>query len=304
MAYQYVVHPRHTLTRIRENPVSRASRVSYHQNTFDLLGIAPGEWPEAALMIEKHEIEHGPLPASVREWYLVPNVVSLDLQRRGSGGLQWASDDDNMPLSLPDVLHGFARASRTRSPHIWFMTGPQHECRYYFELNGGADPLVLEHEGNRLRRNGQLLTTPFREFVLQGFVVCQESTLRLWKYRRPDEVLPTYHNGLWLRTPDEPFQPPVIDFLTDHFGEPDRTPRPGDVTTHTFRPPGGTIRVTADHPALTGGLSAWWVHADTPERLAEFATLLRPWGTLRDSLRADTVSAREVLDRFRDNRPA
>ena len=58
----------------------------------------------------------------------------------------------------------------------------------------------------------------------------------------------------------------MIDFLTDHFGEPERTPRPGDVTTNTFRPQGGTIRVTADHPALTGGLSAWWLHADAPER--------------------------------------
>jgi hypothetical protein len=108
-----------------------------------------------------------------------------------------------------------------------------------------------------------------------------------------------YHNGLWLRSPAEPFQPPVIDFLIDHFGEPQRTPRPGNVTTFTFRPDGGTIRVTADEPTLTSALSAWWVHADTPDRLAEFAALLAPWGTLRESLRADTDPARAVLQRLR-----
>jgi hypothetical protein len=91
----------------------------------------------------------------------------------------------------------------------------------------------------------------------------------------------------------------VIDFLIEQFGEPEVTPRAGNVSTYHFRPPGGTIRVTADEPTLMGGLSAWWVHADTPERLAEFATLLLPWGTLRDTLRADTDPAREVLKHVR-----
>jgi hypothetical protein len=109
-----------------------------------------------------------------------------------------------------------------------------------------------------------------------------------------------YRNGLWLRAPDEPFQPPVIDFLIDHFGEPQRTPRPGNVTTYTFHPEGGTIRITADEPALTGGLSAWWVHAQRRERLAELARLVLPWGTLHQTLRADTDPAREVLTSARN----
>src|SRR5262249_11954973 len=128
-----------------------------------------------------------------------------------------------------------------------------------------------------------------------GFVADLVSGTHFWPGCYDEAAFPGFRNGLWLRTPDEPFQPPVIDFLTDLFGEPHRAPRPGDVTTYTFQPGNGTIRVTADHPARTGALSAWWVHADTPERLAEFARMLLPWGTLRDTLRADTDPAREVL---------
>src|SRR5947209_4301104 len=266
--------------------MSRASRVPYHQNVYDLLGIEPGEWPEAARLIEKHEFEYGPLPASVREWYLVPNVVSLDPLRGNWQGPRWAFDDDP-PRSLPAVLDEFARASERRArADVWLMTGHQQECRYFLRLNGRNDPPVFDDSGSRSKRDWREMAPTFSEFVLLCFVVRQESTVRLWEFHRPDEVLPPYHNGLWLRVPDEPFQPPVIDFLIDQFGEPQRTPRPGNVTTHTFRPPGGTIRVTADEPALTGALSAWWVHAHTAERLAEFAELLLPWGTLRETLRA------------------
>lgn len=108
-----------------------------------------------------------------------------------------------------------------------------------------------------------------------------------------------YCNGLWLRTPADPFAPAVIDYLAEAFDEPERTPRPGNVTTYTFRPPGGTVRITADEPGLGGALSAWWIHADTPERLAELSRLILPFGTLRDTLRADTEPARVVLNTLR-----
>jgi hypothetical protein len=91
----------------------------------------------------------------------------------------------------------------------------------------------------------------------------------------------------------------VIDFLIEHYGEPEVTPKPGSVSTYAWRSPGGMLRVTADEPTLAGGLSGWWLHADTPERLAEFAQLLLPWGTLRATLRTDTEPARDVLNRAR-----
>src|SRR5688500_6257667 len=54
--------------------MSRTSRIPYHQNVYDLLGIEPGESPEAARKIAEHEAKHGPLPASVREWYLAAHA--------------------------------------------------------------------------------------------------------------------------------------------------------------------------------------------------------------------------------------
>ena len=61
--------------------------------------------------------------------------------------------------------------------------------------------------------------------------------------------------------------------------------------------------MTADAPAYLDPLSAWWIHAATPERLAEFARLLLPWGTLGATLRADTAPARDVLHRIRTGAP-
>jgi hypothetical protein len=59
--------------------VTRASNVPYHQNVYDLLQLEPGESPEAAQLIAEHEARHGPVPASVREWYLVPQVLQKRL---------------------------------------------------------------------------------------------------------------------------------------------------------------------------------------------------------------------------------
>ena len=56
----------------------RVSNVPYHQNVYDLLQLEPGVCPKAARMIATHEARHGPLPASVREWYRVPGVVSTE----------------------------------------------------------------------------------------------------------------------------------------------------------------------------------------------------------------------------------
>lgn len=114
-------------------------------------------------------------------------------------------------------------------------------------------------------------------------------------YRKPLCPAMPYKNGLWLRTPDEPFEPAVLDYLTERLGEPERRLRAGNVTTYVFRPEGGIIRVTADEPNLVGGLSAWWVHAQTPEQLNELARLILPFGTLRETLRGDTEPGRAVL---------
>jgi hypothetical protein len=158
--------------------------------------------------------------------------------------------------------------------------------RWWIRLDDTNDPPVYYDDALAETPDWTRVAATFGQFLMRRFV-------------ERSSAMPQLRSGHWLRTPDEPFQPPVIDFLIDRFGEPQRTPRPGNVTTYTWRPAGGTVRVTADEPTLTGALSAWWVHAETPERLAEFADLLLPWGTLRETLKADTDGAREVLQYVR-----
>jgi hypothetical protein len=281
--------------------VNRTTCIPYHQNVYDLLWLEPGESPEAVQMILEHELEYEPLPVAVVEWYSVPCAVSLT-DRVWEHGMIWddlSGDFCSAPLSR--VLADCARVLGGPEPPLVYLIGDDPEGLWWrLELDGSDDPPVWF--------NGEVEAPHFSEFLWRWMSTAylhgappRQLPFRTTLWRNPDDarelvgVDRRFANGLWLRTPDEPFQPPVIDFLTDQFGEPGRTPRPGNVTTYTFRPEGGTIRITADEPALTGGLSAWWVHAQTRERLAEFARLLREWGTLRQTLRADTDAARDVL---------
>ena len=193
----------------------------------------------------------------------------------------------------------FAYADGSDDPPV-FTTDA--ECGPWLE--GGRD--WVDEDGDFNGERGWQPVGTFREvlFLWVASYYHEDFTPISYKHRAystgfsPEHAPPKpYLNGLWLRTPDEPFHPPVIDFLAERLGDPHLTPRPGNVTTHTWRPPGGTVRVTADEPGLTGGLSAWWVHAETPERLAALAEMLLPWGTLRETLRADTDPARDVLSR-------
>jgi hypothetical protein len=295
----------------REVPVSRASRVPYHQNVYDLLQIEPSESPEAARMIAEHEAQHGPLPASVREWYLLDNAMPHDMRpwrpADGAEHLQ-AALIDIRPLTR--ICEGFAGrefdlAGRCVLVMVEKGGGYSGPTEYWVYLRREDDPEVwCDDLGNaRGREPSEWRSNDRYSHNIYWWIFSTTRRNAWWQPTEPGERTAIHANDLWLRAPDEPFQPPVIDFLTDHFGEPERTARPHNVTTHTFRPTGGTIRVTADEPTLTGALSAWWVHADTPERLAEFAELLRPWGTLRDTLCADTDPARDVLKRLKGERP-
>lgn len=278
--------------------MSRTSRVPYHQNVYDLLQIDPGESSESARMIAEHEAKHAPLPASVREWYLVRDAAISAVAEPVAARLA-----ATLPLAGFLLEHGrIWRMLRVGwadggADAWWVKRTALTDPGVTYERMDTAINLETEHE------------VPYSQFLLSlvlggGFWQYADWPLGAemevvggaLRRRATDSAIA---GPVWLRTPAEPFQPPVIDFLIDHFGEPERTPRPHNVTTYTFRPLGGTVRVTADEPTLAGGLSAWWVHADTPERLAEFAELLLPWGTLRDTLRADTDAAGAVLKRVR-----
>lgn len=289
--------------------MSRTSRVPYHQNVYDLLSIEPGECPRAAVMIAAHEAKHGPLPASLREWYLQPNMVPIEIpddvepHEFGAGTL-W---HDYLPhdmgnryhvRALREVLSNWDRTRRRgagASADV-LSTWGYYTWTWAVMPDGTDDPPVwvtadaldprAEPSKQQAASFSEFLSDQFAEFYEKGTSDFVDGHCG---------ADPAHANGLWLRTPAEPFEPAVIDFLCEQLGEPERTPRPGDVTTFTFRLPDGILRVTADAPTHAAGLSAWWLHADTPERLAELARLVLPFGTLRDTLRADTEPARAVL---------
>jgi hypothetical protein len=74
------------------------SRVAYHQTIYDLLALKWGECPDAARRVARFEAAHGPLAASVKEWYSLSGMVELecpdDLDPSDGEGTLW---HDSLP---------------------------------------------------------------------------------------------------------------------------------------------------------------------------------------------------------------
>jgi hypothetical protein len=220
-----------------------------------------------------------------------------EMWQLNEGKLWWAFSNQDPPEPLPEVLEQIAERGE-HYPFVRILNENQGVVRWWIEVNGSDDPPVwCDNDQPDDRAQWSVAAARFSEFVFNWFTNFgfDPEWALIFEDHTPDERVAAHTNGLWLRTPDEPFTPPLIDYLIEQFGEPERTPRPGDVTTYTFRPNGGIIRVTADDVNLIGALSAWWVHVESPDRLAELGRLLLPWGTLRETLRADTDPGREVL---------
>jgi hypothetical protein len=303
-------------------------RVSYHQNVFDLLDYEPLVSAAALRRIKACERRCGrPLPASLRDWYTTAGVVLLDGDPYGGeAGYLWheySNADHAVPLA--DVLRGFelVHAPRRygqdlRRDGIRFRTGQrfvrvlienQAVVRWWVEVNGSDDPPVwVDNESPRLNDWGQVSPT-FSAFLFDWFAgyYKQDFTPLSHHYyrtrgRRPDRPPPPkpYLNGLHLRAPREPaLLPPHIDYLIDHFDEGPHLAWPKGPTTYRFAVPDARLRVTTDGWRLKGGRSAWWLHADSAEALADLARRAGQVGTLGQALLADTVAARDVLVRLR-----
>lgn len=316
--------------------MSRVSRVPYHQNVYDLLLIEPRPIDGIGEKIRDWEQRTGlHFPAAMTEFYSTEAVIPTG----ENGTEPWILSMvdvwyqySNMepPRPINEVLQHTDQPQRVThevepGPYFWVQTENQGVWLVYVRANDEDDPPAYGTDSGpwffgrweRIEENewyyaGRFTEMLFLWFAFYYYALDSEAfdfggsfvPLRFLSYNADPNIRhlappKPYANGLWLRTPNEPFNPPVIDFLIDQFGEPEITSRPGNVSTCHFRPQGGTIRVTADEPTLTGGLSAWWIHAGNSERLAEFTRLLFPWGTLRDTLRADTDPAREVLKHVR-----
>jgi hypothetical protein len=307
--------------------MSRSSRVPYHQNVYDLLQVAKVEAvPEAEAAISEWEHRtRRTFPAAMREFY----TTSVILRCGNEPPTEWRllphelwSEYSNAERArpIPEVFETFSPRPYRRTPPlpvpgfelIWENQGNWVMCA---RGAGSDDPVVDvsdpcflspeelwtdDQSWHPIGTFSEVLSSWFAVYYVEDFVPLSFGHHSYSTGFRPADAPPKpYHNGLWLRTPADPFEPAAIDYLTEAFDEPERTPRPGNVTTYTFRPPGGIVRVTADEPGLGGALAAWWVHADTPERLTELGRLIAPFGTLRDTLRADTEPARAVLSALR-----
>jgi hypothetical protein len=318
--------------------VSRPSRVPYHQNVSDLLLLEPRALVGPLDTIRAWERRTGhTFPAALTEFYTTEGLIPFGLGASDQWVLPLTEvwhQYSNMepPYSLDEVLQTLDRPERVRGeieqgPYLQLQSENQGNWIIYARITDEDDPPTYATDGGpyiyadrtgewsdqEWCRLGSFSEMYFRWISWYYYELDREVDLGLGSSFVPlrfhchnadpaeANLAPPkpYHNGLWLRTPAEPFVPAVIDYLTETFDEPERTPRPGNVTTYTFRPPGGTIRVTADEPGLGGALSAWWVHAETPERLAELGRLIAPFGTLRETLRADTEPARAVLNALR-----
>lgn len=127
--------------------MSRVSHVPYHQNVYDLIGIEPGECPDAAQMITEHEVEHGPLPEALREWYHIPNVVllsSVGWTLEAEAETFWHEiGGEAHPHPLDEVLADFAALTESPEPaRVAVLTEQQGGFRWYINVDGSDDPAV------------------------------------------------------------------------------------------------------------------------------------------------------------------
>jgi hypothetical protein len=107
--------------------------------------------------------------------------------------------------------------------------------------------------------------------------------------------------GLWLYAPQaEPLVPPGLDFLIENCVEDTRREITAMVTQHGFHTGHGRLRVTSDSYREEGGVSAWWLHADSAADLFHLARPVWWCGNLPTALRAWTEAGRSVMDRLHD----
>jgi hypothetical protein len=293
------------------------SRLSYHQNVFDLLDIEPAPSEAALRMIEECERRcQKRLPAAVRDWYALDGVVHLpdDPLTVEYGYLWWDYSNDDHPVALAEVLRAFERGvgagPRSRRPDVTVLVENQGCCSWYIRLDGSDDPPVrvdLDFE-----TGGSKTVAPhFSEFVFDWIAgyYCQDYTPLSHKSYRARDFKPymrrplrpkLYAKGLWLRSPREPaLLPPHIDHLIETLREEPHHMQEGGPTTYRFTAPGARLRVTTDHWEVAGGHSAWWLHASSARALADLARRVWHIGSLSRSLLASTEAAQAVLERLR-----
>jgi hypothetical protein len=294
-------------------------RVSYHQSVFDLVDIQPQESPQAREMIEAHEARSGRLPEAVRQWYLTEGVVPLREENAADqvGHLWYDYSNMDHPEPLDFALRQFARELPEGNPRwgadrLLVLEENQGCWNWFVQLDGSDDPPVLvdRHyaegpDGRWQELEWVRVAGHFSDFLF-GWIadyyvrdwtpLSERDPYEVNRIRPPREK--PYLNGLWLYAPHaEPLAPPQLDFLIEQFNEVYRRQLGHGAMQYGFSHADGTIRVTTDDPE-PGGVSAWWLHADSAEHLYRLAERVLWCGNLREALRHRTEAAGTVMDRL------
>jgi hypothetical protein len=187
------------------------------------------------------------------------------------------------------------------------------------QIDQTADPPVFQLTvETRRRSNGAKYVTKeevrfadhFSEFIFGWFTA---SHLRDWtplSERHPDvrrrtrpARLKSYLNELCLYAPAaDALAAPDLDFLIEHLTEDARRPLGDGVMQHEFHNDYGRIRVTTDALDEEGGVSAWWLHADSEEGLFQLAHGVLCCVNLRHELKHWTKTSQPVMERLHELR--
>lgn len=290
-------------------------RVSYHQNVFDLLDVEPRISPEAARMVADWERRMRlTLPASVRDWYTLQDVVPLTLgeEMTAEYGYLWHDySNEDHPTALDRVLADWDAASRlgtSQDPGYVTVLEENQGCnQWIIRLGDEDDPPVWVDLETDNGRQWTIIAERFSTFLMEWF---WESYQEPWTpvSHNPSPVTEPVHprwpkrpklyiNGLWLRSPrDEALLPPHVDYLIEQATEePQQLPRGGGVTAYRFTLPEGHVRVTSDDHRNAEGRSAWWLHAHSPEALTALARRVLHIGTLDQTLTSATEPGKKAL---------
>jgi hypothetical protein len=290
------------------------SRLSYHQNVFDLLDCTPAISKAAVRRIEKSEKRCGQrLPAAVRDWYVREKVVPLTRIPRSQEefGYLWHDySNDDHPVALEDVLAAFEEVVAGDAEKFVEVLIENQGCAYwFFEVDDSDDPPVWVRPEREDGDSQELENAHFSDFTfgwMSRYSAEDWTPTRLvdgrpsWLAGETNPDPKPHANGLWLRSPREGvLLPPYIDQLVDQMEEGPRQEWEGRLTTYHFRTDTARLRVTTDHWDTPGGRSAWWLHGDSGKALAEMARRVWHVGTLAETLRCGTEEGKAVLERLR-----
>jgi hypothetical protein len=113
----------------------------YHQAVLDLIGVEATTSSEAIAKLDRFEAEHGPLPASLREWYSLVDGVDI-LTAWSNEGYAFPPEKWAAPVLDVDEEKVIFEPLREQGL-IRIVTENQGICHTAVKLDGSADPPVL-----------------------------------------------------------------------------------------------------------------------------------------------------------------